>query len=339
MMTEMKPTGGQKQHQEEDIPQATLVTADFVPAGGSQNHNVPVAQAGWSQGGGGQFTEPTYQEAMNQLGTSVSDYSQIVRKGFIRKVYGILSIQLLITGFICAVVLFQEGPTVNGFKTLGWGSTLARSTGLYICIFILSIALLFALFCYKSAYPINFYLLGAWTVSMALTVATACAVSMCDPMVSPTGGTGDAMPLSMITQASGGLRVAGGALMCAIGTDAAKEGLNSVVLAAFLTGVIFVGLTVFTFQSKIDFSFLGAGLGVALIMLILWGFVMSIFGVGSRYLFAMAGSIIFSLYIVYDTWRLCNVYGPDDYIMASIDLYLDIINLFVMLLSLLQNRD
>ena len=34
-----------------------------------------------------------------------------------------------------------------------------------------------------------------------------------------------------------------------------------------------------------------------------------------------------------------QVYGPDDYILAAIDLYLDIINLFVMLLSLFSNRD
>ncbi len=33
-----------------------------------------------------------------------------------------------------------------------------------------------------------------------------------------------------------------------------------------------------------------------------------------------------------------NVLGPDDYIMAAISLYLDIINLFVMILSLLNGR-
>lgn len=114
---------------------------------------------------------------------------------------------------------------------------------------------------------------------------------------------------------------------------------------------------------------------MALLMLIVWGFVMTIFGIGSSFLFAMAGSIIFSLYIIYDTWRLANVsqpspktlhssgncvhllvsfvepaltrlmrsprqvYGPDDYVLASIDLYLDVINLFVMLLQLFSTRD
>mmetsp|Transcript_14801 Transcript_14801/g.37043 ORF Transcript_14801/g.37043 Transcript_14801/m.37043 type:complete len:335 (+) Transcript_14801:88-1092(+) len=334
MMTEMKPTGAYKAQQ--DIPEATLVD-DQQPAQG----RVPGATASpWAQGQSGypgQFSEPSYHEGMAQLGGSCADMSHIIRKGFIRKVYGILSAQLLFTCFICAVVLFNQGPKVNGYATLGWGSTLASSSGLYWLIFILSIALLVALFCYKSKYPTNFYLLGAWTFSISLTIATACAVTMCDPMVTPSDEA-HAMPLSLVTSYEN-LRPVRGTLICAIGTDAANSGINSVVIAAFLTGFIFVALTLFTFQSKIDFSFLGAGLGVALLSLIMWGLVMSVFGFGSRYLFAMAGSVIFSLYIVYDTWRLMNVYGPDDYILAAIDLYLDIINLFMMLLQLINNRD
>lgn len=70
----------------------------------------------------------------------------MIRMGFIRKVYGILSIQLLATGIICAAMLSQRGDDVAGYSTLGWGSTLAGSKALYWCIFILSIALLVALF-------------------------------------------------------------------------------------------------------------------------------------------------------------------------------------------------
>jgi len=321
-MTEMKPTGAGAYKAQQDIPEATLV--DQQPA---QGH---------VQGTANPWTQDAMAELSAQEG-NVAEMSQIIRRGFIRKVYGILSVQLLFTCFICAAILFHQGPAVNGYATLGWGSTLARSSGLYWCIFILSIALLVALFCYKSKYPTNFYLLGAWTLSIAITIATACAVTMCDPMVTPTRSMSDAVPLSLAPR--GGQLLLAGPLTCAIGTEAANQGINSVVIAAFLTGVIFISLTVFTFQSKIDFSFLGAGLGAALLCLILWGFVMSIFGVGSRYLYGMAGSVIFSLYIVYDTWRLCNVYGPDDYILATIDLYLDIINLFMMLLQMFNSRD
>ena len=42
--------------------------------------------------------------------------------------------------------------------------------------------------------------------------------------------------------------------------------------------------------------------------------------------------LLFSLFIIYDTWLILNKFGPDDYIMASIQLYLDIINLFLYIL-------
>jgi FtsH-binding integral membrane protein len=34
-----------------------------------------------------------------------------------------------------------------------------------------------------------------------------------------------------------------------------------------------------------------------------------------------------------------NRMGPDDYVMAAIDLYLDLINLFIFILQLLSKRD
>ena len=40
-----------------------------------------------------------------------------------------------------------------------------------------------------------------------------------------------------------------------------------------------------------------------------------------------------------DTWMIHNRLGPDDYIMAAIELYLDIINLFIFILQLLNRRD
>ena len=57
-------------------------------------------------------------------------------------------------------------------------------------------------------------------------------------------------------------------------TAYAEENAGIVLEAVFLTGAIFIGLTVFTFQSKIDFSFLGAflsmGLGKLLKLLIVF---------------------------------------------------------------------
>jgi len=119
----------------------------------------------------------------------------------------------------------------------------------------------------------------------------------------------------------------------------AERNAGIVLEAVFLTGAIFIGLTVFTFQSKIDFSFLGAFLSMGLGALILWGFFAIIFGVGTGYVYALLGCIIFCGYILFDTWLLMDRLNPHEYVLASIMLYLDIINLFLYLLQLLSSSD
>lgn len=119
----------------------------------------------------------------------------------------------------------------------------------------------------------------------------------------------------------------------------AEQNVGVVLEAVFLTGAIFIGLTVFTFQSKIDFSFLGAFLSMALGAMILWGFFALIFGAGTGYVYALAGCIIFSGYILFDTWLIMDKVNPHEYVLAAIILYLDIINLFLYLLQLLASRD
>jgi len=40
--------------------------------------------------------------------------------------------------------------------------------------------------------------------------------------------------------------------------------------------------------------------------------------------------------VVYDTYMLAERYDPEDYVMAAVELYLDIINLFLYILSFLS---
>jgi len=88
-----------------------------------------------------------------------------------------------------------------------------------------------------------------------------------------------------------------------------------------------------------DFSWLGGGLFAALFVLLFWSLLNSImgFGMGGRMIFSLVGALIFIGYILYDTSNLIHVHGPDDYIIATVSLYLDIINLFLYLLQLLQS--
>lgn len=55
-------------------------------------------------------------------------------------------------------------------------------------------------------------------------------------------------------------------------------------------------------------------------------------------LMAAGGSILFSLFIIFDTHMIMHKVSPEDYIHASVNLYLDIINLFLHILRLIGDR-
>lgn len=121
--------------------------------------------------------------------------------------------------------------------------------------------------------------------------------------------------------------------------------VTSVLVAAGVTGAVFLALTIFTFVSKKDFSFLGAYLFVGLAALIMASMaqilIFVITGKWSQwadFAISIVGAVLFSLFIVYDTSRLIHKYRVDEYAHASISLYLDIINLFLYILSLLGSR-
>jgi len=117
----------------------------------------------------------------------------------------------------------------------------------------------------------------------------------------------------------------------------AAHGLGLVVLqAVVLTASVTVALTVFTLRSDRDFSFLGAGLGSAVWLLILGSLIASITGAAAMHVaLSVAGAAIFSLYIVFDVYMISRRLSPDEYISAAISLYLDILNLFLHLLRIL----
>ncbi len=107
--------------------------------------------------------------------------------------------------------------------------------------------------------------------------------------------------------------------------------------AAFLTGITFAGLSFYTIRSKKDFSFMGGMLTTGLIILIVGGLLNAFLfkSTGFSFLYSAAGVFLFSGFIIYDTFNILNRYPTDEYISATLSLYLDILNLFLMLLHLL----
>jgi len=112
---------------------------------------------------------------------------------------------------------------------------------------------------------------------------------------------------------------------------------TTVTKAAFLTGITFAGLSLYTIRSKKDFSFLGGMLTTGLIILIIGGLLNAFLFKSSAFsfLYSAGGVFLFSGFIIYDTFNILNRYPTDEYISATLSLYLDILNLFLMLLHLL----
>lgn len=208
-----------------------------------------------------------------------------MRVGFIRKVYCILSVQLLLTVAIAYLCTIQ---------TMGIRQLVIENLWLHRPLGWTSMVLLFALKYNAKSYPMNMALLMAWTVVMSLVIGPLCALYVA---------------------------VGQGAVLCQ---------------AAGMTMGIFMGLTIFTFKSKYDFSWMGGILFTILWGMLLFSLASALLGFSMGILYSYLGATLFSFYIVFDTHRLMNELDYDEYIEACIQLYLDILNLFLKILKILS---
>uniref|UniRef100_A0A183IMM2 Protein lifeguard 4 n=1 Tax=Soboliphyme baturini TaxID=241478 RepID=A0A183IMM2_9BILA len=107
--------------------------------------------------------------------------------------------------------------------------------------------------------------------------------------------------------------------------------------AFFLTCCVVVTLFFYTFQTRHDFSAYGTSLYSLVCVLIAGGIVqMFLQSDVLELVLALAGAIIFSLFITFDLNLIINKLSPEEYIVAVINLYLDITNLFLYLLRLIN---
>lgn len=227
-------------------------------------------------------TAPMYDDFM--YGSTVATCHLKIRQDFLKKVYAIVSAQLMVTTLMSA--LFMSVPALTTFvQTRVWL--------LQILCFV-SLGLVFALGAKKNEYPINIQLLAAFTLVESYLVATI--VTFYD---------------------------------------------TTAVLQAFiLTCGITWGLTIYAMQTKRDWTFLNSTL-----IIVLWAFVGVLF---LRFLFPTSsvfemgisffGAILFSAFIVVDTQMMLHKVSVDEYILCAVNLYLDIINLFLYILRILGDR-
>jgi len=213
--------------------------------------------------------------------TSVAMAQISIRMRFMRKVFGILAVQLLFTSIIGAAFIY----------TPGLKGVVQQWSWMVLVGFILSIGLLMAMYVKRHEVPTNYILLAFWTVCQSYTV----------------------------------------------GVVASFFDKDIVVEAFLLTGCVVAGLFLYALQTKRDFSSCGAGLFTILLVLILGGFIqLFLMSPTLDFVLAITGAIIFSLFIIYDVQMVMQHLSAEEYILGTINLYLDILNLFLQMLRILQ---
>jgi len=121
-----------------------------------------------------------------------------------------------------------------------------------------------------------------------------------------------------------------------VGFVAAKSGML-VAQAYMTTAVAFAGLTIYTFISRKDFSFLKGFVWTGLIALIVLSLSNYFFFESGIVHLAISGMgvLLFSAFILYDTSAILRDYPDNEFIAAALTLYLDVFLLFQHVLSLL----
>jgi len=218
-----------------------------------------------------------------------------VRMGFVRKVYVLLMVQLLLTTAVAAP--FHAVP-------VEW---LGQHLWLLYASSVLSLVLVCAMTCFRNvtrSFPANYILLLCFTA--------------CEGVL--------------------------------IGFVSATYTATSVVACLGITVLIFGVLTAYAWKTKTDFTGFGPYLYGVLISLILFSICMGIlrfaFGVNLTYVemaYDIGCILLFVIYIIFDTQLIIggehkHQFTIDDYVLAAMSLYLDIINLFIHLLRLFGQR-
>lgn len=212
-----------------------------------------------------------------------------VRRGFIKKVYLILMLQLLVTvGIICAFLYWPE------LREWTWDNSWFP----YVML-VTTLILVICMSCCDSLrrrVPLNFIALGLFTIAEGLM----------------------------------------------LGALAAFFNAEAVMWAMGATALVSLALSLFAFQTKFDFTMLNGVLWVFLWTLLSFCLLCAI--LRSQYLYivyACLGTLLFSVYLVFDTQLILGgkhrkyEVSPEEYVFAALNLYLDIVTLFLLLLQLI----
>ena len=217
--------------------------------------------------------------------------------GFVRKVFTLLTIQLLFTSAI-AGACFAKRSDPKFAKMMANPGVLFMALGGFLATYL-------ALVCcdVDKKVPTNYILLTIFTFCQAVMVGHAV------------------------------MRVPDGSVVLA---------------AACMTFACTASIMTYAACSKSDFTVFGPSLFMIGCIMGVTGIFIAIFAPKLHYLFACVAVVFFGFYLLYDTQLIISgTYGghrkfqidEDSYIMATVVLYLDIINLFLYILELMNQQD
>ena len=242
---------------------------------------------------GNTYADPLY--GKNEMAQPVN-FDTLTRLNFIRKVYGILAVQLLIsTVFVLIGTFFINlGELTKTMQSI-------FSVGIIVSIILSYVMVIAIVCCVGRVYPANYICLFIFTLAESF-------------------------------------------LLMLVG---AQYEPRSVIIALAMTAAATCALSVYALTTKTDFT-----PWVGVMWMILFGFIVfsilyaifirpfASYKFNKTYYFigCIIGLIIYSIYLIIDTQLMIGKFGLkyeiDDYIIVALNLYLDIINLFLYILRL-----
>ncbi|XP_059199027.1 protein lifeguard 3-like [Centropristis striata] len=132
------------------------------------------------------------------------------------------------------------------------------------------------------------------------------------------------------------------ALSYMTGTISSYYETKAVFIAMGITALVCIAVTIFCFQTKVDFTSCGGFLCIASVVLMIIGIVTAVV-LSFQYvpwlhmLYAAIGAILYTLFLVYNTQLLIGnrelAISPEEYIYAALSLYIDVVHIFLFILQ------
>nr|XP_061789437.1 protein lifeguard 1-like [Nerophis lumbriciformis] len=209
-----------------------------------------------------------------------------IRRAFIRKVFLVLTAQLVVTFSFVMVFTFVEGIKAFAKENI-WPYILSYVT-FFVCMCAISCSGNL-----RRKHPWNLVALSILTLSMSYMV----------------------------------------------GMIASFHETDIVLMALGITAVVCFTVVVFSLQTKYDFTSCYGVMFVCLVVLVLFSFLCIILQNGILNIFyAGLAALLFTCFLAVDTQLLLAnkelSLHPEEYIFAALNLYMDIINIFIYILSL-----